>query len=83
MVAEVDRLVRADAWDSSSRTARFFSDMLCSMARPPSTMAKKAAPTASTSQISDIDIHDLPHPEDPEHQQDDRDADHEQTHAWS
>ena len=49
---------------------------------PNSTTAPKTHPIATTSQTSDIDIHDLPHPEDPEHQQDPSHTQHEQSDAW-
>ena len=64
--------------DSSRRTARRRSAWFRSKKMPNSTTAPKTHPIATTNQTSDIDIHDLPHPEDPEHQQDPSHTQHEQ-----
>jgi hypothetical protein len=64
--------------DSSRRRARFFSEEPDSTARPASTIAKNDDAIARTSQITDIDIHDLSHPDDPEPEQYHCRARHEQ-----
>src|SRR5262249_43608199 len=64
--------------DSNMRTARCFSAIVCSIAIPTSTIARNRDPIARNSQTSDIDVHDLPHPQDAEQHQHDRRAQHHQ-----
>src|SRR5512132_3134769 len=76
------RSTRGAAWppavtcDSNSRTARCRSAIVWSMNTPTSTIARKSDPIARNSQTSDIDVHDLSHPEDAEEHQDDRGPQH-------
>src|SRR4029079_13167357 len=64
-------------WVSSKRTARCFSARPWSMYTPTRMIESPSDSTERISQISAIDIHDRLHPEDPEHEQDQRDDDHD------